>query len=221
MPSTPPAPSPPPAKTEIESELKYAMLIQGFGRVVLESVRKEHWERISKLMPPSLAMQATPKYPHKDRKYFVMFESEESVTRALNFLKADETRIFWEDARYGTTRKVYVKRHKEIADRDISSFRRHFYVALERFFMNRDDFKTKKIELSTVRGVLTAEMNNELYGLFTFSREFLKGTTVVTVDEHTCEHLKIPVSALEAVIQEARDEYEAQQQKQQSGTRAS
>ena len=71
----------------------------------------------------------------------------------------------------------------------------------------------KKVELSTVRGVMTAEMDNELYGLFTFAREFLKGTTEITVDEVTCDHLKIPVAVLEGVIQEAREEYEKETQR--------
>ena len=79
---------------------------------------------------------------------------------------------------------------------------------MENFFKNRIDFKDKKVSLSTIRGVMTAEIDDELYGLFTFSREFLRGTTVINVDEAVCNHLRIEVSNMEDVIQEARDAYE-------------
>ena len=188
--------------------MQYAVLVQGFGRVTMEAVRKDHWKVISKILPAELASDCEVKFPYKDKKYYIMFDCEEKVGKALEQFKNNKERLYWKDVTYGVPREVYAKRHKEVADRELNAFRRQFYLALENFFKNRIDFKDKKVSLSTIRGVMTAEIDDELYGLFTFSREFLRGTTVINVDEAVCNHLRIEVSNMEDIIQEARDAYE-------------
>ena len=147
--------------------------------------------------------------PHKDKKYYIVFPNENMVQKALGVLNADSSRLFWNDDTFSIERKVYAKRHREVENRDLNKFRREFYVALERFFSVRPEFASKNIKLSTVRGNMMAEMDGEIFTLFSFPKEYTKGTTVVTIDEITAEHLKITTAELEAVIQEAKDKHEA------------
>ena len=189
--------------------LQHSIMVAGFGRPLLEGPRKEHWERIAKLLPDQALYNATPKFPHKDKKYYIVFPNDMLVHKALDVLNADVTRLYWNDDTFSIERKVYAKRHKEVENRDLNRFRREFYVALERFFSVRPEFSNKVIKLNTVRGTMMAEMDGEVYSMFSFPREFTKGTTVVTVDEVTAHHLDIKTAELEAVIQEAKDKYEA------------
>ena len=67
----------------------------------------------------------------------------------------------------------------------------------------------KEVKLSTVRGSMTAEMDGEVFSLFSFPREWVKGATNIQLDEATLEHLKITIGTMEALIQEAKDAYDA------------
>ena len=166
--------------------------------------------RIKNVIPHSTLFHATAKFPYKDSKYYVTFPDEAIVTKALEALLSDPARLHWDDATYGETRKVYCKRHREYADREVGRFRRFFYIELENYLSKHDVFSQKKIKLQTIRGTMSAEFDNEVFSLFSFPRDGVRGTAQIQYDEATLKMLKIPREAMELVVKAATEAHAAE-----------
>ena len=76
-------------------------------------------------------------------------------------------------------------------------------MAVESHLANHDVYKEKSIKLQTVRGTMTAEFDGEVYALFSFPRDGVKGTTQIQCDTKSLKRLDIPVEAMELVIKNA------------------
>ena len=58
--------------------------------------------------------------------------------------------------------------------RRIGQFRRHFYLVFTEYFANHADLKDKKFELSTVRGTMYIDVDDDILGIVQFPRDATK-----------------------------------------------
>ena len=124
-------------------------------------------------------------------------------------------RLHWDDTTYGKIREVYVKRHREDVDREVGRFRRFFYKSLEEYLAKHDTYSQKQIKLQTVRGTMSAEFDGEVFALFSFPRDGVKGTAQIQYDTESLKKLDIPKEAMEQVV---RNAYEAHASSSNAGT---
>ena len=78
-------------------------------------------------------------------------------------------------------------------------------MELENYLSKHDVYKEKKIKLQTIRGTMTAEFDDEVFSLFSFPRDGVRGSTQIQYEEATLSKLKIPREAMELVVKAATE----------------
>ena len=143
------------------------------------------------------APKATPKLPHLNHFFYFTFLDSNSLYDALDTLKTFHW--CWNDPYSGMEQTLYLKRHKEVALRELGKFRHVFYKAVEVLFggneMTKGNFKLK-----FAAGVLYIEIKSDGLPLISFTRELIKDKSGLEADYSTFNYFKVPQSEVDSLI---------------------